>query len=112
MLDELAKFKQFLPEGEDLHTELPAENAAPSPSLPQANLRIWLERQKGNRVATIIKGYEGENSDLERLAKSLKSHLGVGGAAKGGEIILQGDCRDKVITFLQTQGHKVKKAGG
>ncbi len=114
MLDELAKLKQFLPLGEDKNEELLAENTGEKNNKTrlQANLRLWLERQKGNRVATIVKGFEGENDELESLAKTLKSHLGVGGTAKLGEIILQGDHRDKVFAFLQSQGHKVKKAGG
>ncbi len=111
MFDDLEKIKQFLPKGDDKkETKVSEETAANA--LPQANLRIWLERQKGNRLATLVKGFEGENDDLERLAKALKSHCGVGGTAKNGEIILQGDHRDKVFAFLIAQGHKVKKAGG
>ena len=118
MFDDLEKLRQFLPKGDDLNKNLSeadnetSPNAENSTLLPQANLRIWLERQKGNRVATLVKGFEGETADLERLAKALKTHCGVGGTAKNGEIILQGDHREKVLVFLKTQGHQVKKAGG
>ncbi|MEY4927259.1 MAG: hypothetical protein RI894_1695 [Bacteroidota bacterium] len=111
MFDDLEKLKQFLPKGDD-QKETEINEKATTENLPQANLRIWLERQKGNRIATVVKGFDGENNDLERLAKALKSHCGVGGTAKNGEIILQGDHRDKVFAFLIAQGHKAKKAGG
>ncbi len=79
----------------------------------QQDLRIWLDRkQRGGKVATLICGFVGSESDLKDLAKMLKSKCGVGGAAKDGEIIIQGDHRDKVTNLLTNAGYRCKKAGG
>ena len=76
-------------------------------------LRIWLQRIKGNKEATIIKGYIGSDNDLEDMAKTLKNKCATGGNAKDGEIILQGDHRDKVLKYLLDKGFSnTKKAGG
>lgn len=78
----------------------------------QQDLRVWLDRRGGGKVATVVKGFIGQTSDLEALAKQLKGLCGSGGAAKDGEALVQGDHRDKVITWLQSKGYKAKKAGG
>jgi translation initiation factor 1 len=82
-------------------------------SLPASkqDLRIWLEKRSGGKMATIIKGYEGNDDDLEALGKLLKSRCSVGGSTKDGEIILQGDQRDKVMAILTKEGYRAKKAG-
>ena len=78
----------------------------------QQDLRIWLEKKGGGKIATVIKGFIGSEEQLSELGKSLKSKCSVGGTAKNGEIILQGDQRDKAILLLEKDGYKVKKAGG
>jgi len=76
-------------------------------------LRIWLERGKGGKEATVVKGYVGPMAKLEELAKLLKNKCAAGGNAKDGVIIIQGDHREKVLKILTEQGFKnVKKAGG
>ena len=76
-------------------------------------LRIWLERVKGGKEATIVKGYIGPDDQLDELAKMLKNKCATGGNAKDGIIIIQGDHRDKVLQLLTVLGYKnVKKAGG
>lgn len=76
-------------------------------------LRIWLERGKGGKEATVVKGYVGPDEKLEALAKLLKNKCAAGGNAKDGVIIIQGDHRDKVLKILTEQGFRnVKKAGG
>ncbi|MFR9603094.1 MAG: translation initiation factor [Rikenellaceae bacterium] len=77
------------------------------------DLRVWLDRkQRGGKVATIIKGFVGSSDDLKELARTLKTKCGVGGAAKDGEIIVQGDHRDRVVEILTKSGYKCKRAGG
>lgn len=78
----------------------------------QQDLRVWLDRKGGGKVVTVVKGFVGTLADMEALAKQLKGVCGSGGTAKDYEILLQGDHRDKVVTWLQTKGYKAKKAGG
>lgn len=69
------------------------------------------EKRKG-KPTTIISGYEGEDEDFKILAKEIKSKFAVGGSFKEGEIIIQGDYRDKIMKFLQEKGFKTKRVGG
>lgn len=69
------------------------------------------EKRKG-KPTTIISGYEGEIEDFKILAKEIKSKLAVGGSFKDGEIIIQGDYRDKIMKLLQEKGFKTKRVGG
>jgi len=70
------------------------------------------KKNRGGKVATIIRGFEGNEEDLKTLAKDLKTLCGVGGSAKDGEIIIQGNFRDKIMEYLQKKGYKVKRVGG
>ncbi|MDE6140947.1 MAG: translation initiation factor [Alistipes sp.] len=76
------------------------------------NLRVWLDRLKGGRVATVVRGFVGSQQALAELGKELKTKCGVGGTAKDGEIIIQGDHRDRVVELLARAGYRCKKAGG
>ena len=74
------------------------------------DLRVWLDRkQRGGKTVTLVKGFVGYEQELARL---LKPRCGVGGTAKDGEIIIQGDHRDRVVEILAKAGYKCKKAGG
>ncbi len=80
----------------------------------QQKLRIQLEtKHRGGKAATIITGFIGKNNDIETLCKQLKTACGTGGSAKDGEILIQGDNRDKVLQWLLKNGYtNSKKAGG
>lgn len=95
--------------------DLPDENEQESSSYDlKSVVRIYLDKkQRKGKGVTLIKGIDCNENQLKDLSKTLKSKCGVGGSAKNHEILLQGDHRDKVLSFLKDMGFKnVKKAGG
>ena len=73
-------------------------------------LRIRLEtKHRGGKAATIVAGFIGKEEDLEDLGKKLKNYCGTGGSAKDGEIIIQGDQREKVLQWLKKNGYSNSK---
>ena len=98
---------------------VPPESSDEQPLSPTTKkfddqVRIWLDRKrKGGKEATVIKGIQTTDTRLKEIAKKLKAACGVGGTAKNGEILLQGNHRDKALSLLIAMGyHRAKNAGG
>ena len=78
----------------------------------EQNLKVCIDKHRAGKVAVIIKGFIGSTDDLKNLGRIIKTKCGVGGSAKDGEIIIQGDVRDKVMDILQNEGYNYKRVGG
>lgn len=95
---------EYTPEGNQASETLPTSHQ---------NLKVLLDKKsRAGKQVTLIAGFIGLDEDLKELAKILKNKCGVGGSAKDGEILVQGDHRDKVVQILLEAGYKAKKSGG
>ena len=89
-------------------TEAPREDQ----TLPPAKQRLIVgidRRNRGGKQVTPVSGFVGRSEDLKELGRTLKTRLGVGGSAKDGEITIQGDFRDKVVSLLQQMDYPAKR---
>jgi translation initiation factor 1 len=76
----------------------------------QQNLRVQLDKSmRAGKQVTLVVGFVGTSQDLEKLGKLLKTKCGVGGSIKDGEVIIQGDHRDKLVQILLNEGYKAKR---
>ncbi len=83
-----------------------------TPPNNQQDLKICIDKHRAGKVAVIIKGFVGTTDNLKELSKILKTRCGVGGSVKKGEIIIQGNIREKVMDILKEKGYNFKRVGG
>lgn len=84
-------------------------------SVPHRQQTLYVEHDKKGRKgksATLVTGFQGSEDELKELARKLKTQCGVGGSTRDGEILIQGNFRDKVMDILKADGFKVKRIGG
>ncbi|MDO4165011.1 MAG: translation initiation factor [Bacteroides sp.] len=97
----------------DFSYETEDEEEASTPPPAQQRLRVQLDRKnRGGKVVTLVTGFVGNEDDLKELGRLLKSKCGVGGSAKDGEIIVQGDFKQKVLDLLKKEGYTQTKPVG
>ncbi len=97
----------------DFHYE--TENHQEPDTLPAKaqQLKVMLDKKaRAGKQVTLVAGFIGQLSDLEQLGKQLKNLCGSGGSVKDGEILIQGDHREKVLGWLQKNGYGAKRVGG
>ena len=97
----------------DFQYEIENTEEAETLSPNQQKLRVQLDRKnRGGKVVTLVTGFVGTDDDLKELGRMLKSKCGVGGSAKDGEIIVQGDFKQKVLELLKKEGYTQTKPVG
>jgi len=97
----------------DFQYEKGEEQQAESLAKNKQTLYVELDKKgRKGKAATLITGFVGSDDELKELARNLKTKCGVGGSTRDGEILIQGDFRDKIIQMLQAEGYKTKRIGG
>jgi translation initiation factor 1 len=84
------------------------ERTTLEPAKQKLTVRID-KKQRGGKKVTLVQGFTGSEDDLKDLGKMLKTKCGVGGTVKDGEILIQGDFRDKIVEHLLKEGYKANR---
>lgn len=93
----------------DFSYEYDQEEAPATLAPERQNLRVVTDtKQRKGKIVTLVQGFIGSSDDLETLARLLKNKCGTGGSAKDGEILIQGDVKEKVLALLRDAGYRVK----
>ena len=97
--------------GATLPVETEEETPAAKPAAPRRQkLIVTIDRRhRAGKQVTLVTGFDGSDDELEALGRELKTRCGTGGSVKDGEILIQGDVRDKVVSLLKDMGHQAKR---
>lgn len=94
----------------DFKYETPVEEEVQTLPAAQQKLIVTIDRRaRAGKQVTLVSGFVGKEEDLAALAKTLKTKCGVGGSAKDGDILIQGDWRDRVVALLKSLGYNAKR---
>ena len=108
-LNSLSDLKKLFPEAEGTYQPPKKAELKFTKQYLEAH---FSNKGRAGKTVTIIKGFKGSNEGLKELSQSIKQKFSVGGSIKDGEIIIQGNIREKIISFLNSSGHQVKRIGG
>lgn len=108
--DTLSALADELPRDPEKPQQETTEEPEPAPADKPQKLSLVYERKgRKGKPATIIVGFDWPDDRIAALLSQLQKRLGIGGSSRGGEILLQGDCRDRVAPLLRSLGHQVKQ---
>ncbi|MDO4181336.1 MAG: translation initiation factor [Bacteroidales bacterium] len=94
----------------DFKYETTEEEEAETPEKNRQKLRVSIEKKgRGGKTVTLVSGFTGREDDLKELGKLLKTKCGVGGSVKEGEIIIQGEFKQRIIDLLKSEGYSQTK---
>ncbi len=91
-------------------SSLPEQEQQETLAKEKQKLQVKLDtKQRAGKVVTLVSGFAGATEDLEALGKQLKTRCGTGGSVKDGQVIIQGDYRQKVVAWLKEWGYVLTK---
>lgn len=94
----------------DFRYEEEKEEEVATPEKRQQKLRVSIEKKgRGGKTVTVVSGFTGSEDDLKELGKLLKTKCGVGGSVKDGDILIQGEFRQRIIDLLKEEGYSQTK---
>lgn len=94
----------------DFFNDYPEQEEVATLPKEKQKLRVKLDtKQRAGKVVTLVEGFVGTADDMEALGKQLKTRCGAGGSAKEGLILIQGDYKEKVVTWLREWGYVLTK---
>ncbi|MBD5302796.1 MAG: translation initiation factor [Bacteroides sp.] len=111
--DMLGQLRENLPSGpETQDNSLSDTDTDTAPATKRDVLHVVIEKKgRKGKTATIVEGFTCSDDELAVVAGNLKKKLGVGGSSRGGEILIQGDFKERVTELLRTEGYRIGKKG-